>query len=512
MNHDDLKIQPIILIYKELLTGKRKGLPKGTWQSNQNVIVIIRYALEIKKGLNKIDIPKINRPTIKELKLWGALNRFKSIKKLLQFVYLNEFNEFHFHRVPAGYWGDIENVKLRFEEMLRNNNIPLLEVPKIVTYDLLIKWGFSNPLKRYHDSPFELINAIYPDTFRPFQFRKIPNGYAKNKEILKGHFLIMLEMEKISFSDVPRLVTQELLYKYKFNGALSYYNQSPARFIMDLFPNAFSIKDFNKPQRYWHDVEIARKAILELIKQVDIPYADIPKHLTKKLLMTQGYGGLLAQYDGSPINIIQACFPDEFDILDFKRLPNRYWYSKENRIEALRSYCQSKRKTKQELTKLSRAYFNKNHPRFVSVLDRHYDSKIHLWIIEAFPEHNFSLADFNLLVGDDGQICDSHEELLVHNELIHVFRSGIVTREGNRFTNEKYDEVYLPDWMIQYDNRKIIVEYFGLYGSNRYPGYTEKVVRKIEFYKSLKEYEFVAIFPEDLNQIESLLIEFIGTS
>jgi len=48
MDHKDIKQEPIIAAYEELFTGVHKGLPKGTWQNDQYVILIIRYSLEIK--------------------------------------------------------------------------------------------------------------------------------------------------------------------------------------------------------------------------------------------------------------------------------------------------------------------------------------------------------------------------------------------------------------------------------------------------------------------------------
>jgi hypothetical protein len=67
---------PVVKLYKELISGKRKALPSGTWEKDENVIIIVRYALEVNLGLKKEQIPKINRGVIKEQKLWGALNLF----------------------------------------------------------------------------------------------------------------------------------------------------------------------------------------------------------------------------------------------------------------------------------------------------------------------------------------------------------------------------------------------------------------------------------------------------
>src|SRR5699024_10538761 len=137
---------------------------------------------------------------------------------------------------------------------------------KIVTYDKLVEWGLSNPLKRHKHSPYKLINVLYPQKFTPYQFRKIPQGSATNKDQLKQQFAKMLAKEKINFSDVPIQVTQEMLIKYRFSGALDYFQNSPSKFIMELFPDSFNISEFNKTNRYWLDDKNAYKAIIKLIK------------------------------------------------------------------------------------------------------------------------------------------------------------------------------------------------------------------------------------------------------
>ena len=74
--------------------------------------------------------------------------------------------------------------------------------------------------------------------------------------------------------------------------------------------------------------------------------------------------------------------------------------------------------------------------------------------------------------------------------------------------NEKYDENYIPDFYIK-NKKPIIIEYFGMYNeTNRnkiFIDYNKKTERKIEFFNSLKDYVFIAIFPQDLkNNFEGL--------
>lgn len=140
---------PLIDTYHKLLDGQIKVLPRGTWQNDEQVIILIRYVLEVKLALSKEEIPQITRTNIAENKLWGALNRFKSIHKLIHFVYPDVYHECDFQRVTPDYWSDINRIKERFEWKLKEENLSVSDIPSFIGCDTLIKWGFSNPLKRH---------------------------------------------------------------------------------------------------------------------------------------------------------------------------------------------------------------------------------------------------------------------------------------------------------------------------------------------------------------------------
>ena len=501
LSHLDLCKCSILTSYHDLLDGRIKAMPAGTWQKDEQVIILIRYVLEVKLGLSKEGIPKIKREVIKENKLWGVLNRFKSIPRLIHFVYPSVYQECDFNRVPVDYWSDIDRVRDRFEWKLEVEKLAVSDIPSFINYDLLIKWGFSNPLKRHGDSPFRLLHAMYPNRFKETDFKKTPQRYRKDTASLKKQILDILQNENISIEDVPKKVNRDLLCRYHLLGVLSSYSSSISKLFCSLFPEHFSINDFPvRPNGYWEDLEHARHAIEQLLKNETISEKDIPNFLTKKRLMEAKLGGLLYRFNGSPIEIVQALYPGRFLVTDFQRVPNRYWYKKENRIQAMRDYCEKQNISRKELPLLNRAYFRKHFPRFISVVDRHYDSKFYQWINESFPEYKFTSEEFQLLAGNDGQICDSKEELVLHNFFIQSLLGAKIKREATHFFNKEANEFYIPDWIIKQNGRKIIVEYFGLYGSDLYPGYTEKTKRKMAFYPSIKEYQFIAIFPKDFKE------------
>ena len=323
------------------------------------------------------------------------------------------------------------------EYYLSKNNYSISDIPTVVTYDQLVEWGFTNPLKRYGYSPYNLINALYPGKFDQYDFRKVPQGSTNDQSMVIKQFFKILEKENIKFNDVPKKVTQEMLNRHRLNCALKHINNSPSELIKSLFPEQFNNNDFIKTNRYWQDVRNVKKTIFDIITKYNIPHEKVPQTITKKLLADNGLSGLRHQYNGSPFEIINVCFPNEFLITEFTRVPNRYWYNKENRINALRTYCRKINIKREQIPNLTRAYFKKHFSKFISVVDRHYESKFYLWINEAFPEHHFRPNDFKLHIGDDGQLCDSKEELMIHNFLISNLKNAKLKRENIRFLNNE---------------------------------------------------------------------------
>ncbi|MGD7053010.1 hypothetical protein [Sutcliffiella horikoshii] len=498
---DEIMKKEVVKFYMEILKGKRKSFPKGTLENKENIILIFRYAVERVLELNHEQIPLITTKSIKDYKLFGLLNHYRSIPKLIKFVYKNHFDETDFQRVTKGYWSDTNNIKKYFEQCLQKHGYTHQDIPQVAKVETLVSWGFSNPLKRYGHSPLRLINALYPDEFNVSDFESVPQRYWNNPNHAQERIMEIIHEENIPFKQLPVKVTQEMLIKYGLSTLLKKHNGSPSQLLLSLFPSDFSIDQFRKTNRYWKDIHNVKNTIDSLLKDHNIPHHDIPKYFTKSFFREHGLYGLIQEFNASPIELVNTLYPGQFEVTEFQRVPNRYWYSKENRIQALRSFCEKRSIPREDLPTLTRAYFKKVLPRFISLVDRQYDSKFHLWITEAFPEYTFSPEEFKLLVGVDGQLCDSMEEMQIHNFLCGWLQEAEITREKIKFNNPISNEGYYPDWIISLGQQTIIVEYFGLYHSNKYKGYKEKTERKIDFYRKLEGYAFLPILPEDFKDI-----------
>lgn len=104
----------------------------------------------------------------------------------------------------------------------------------------------------------------------------------------------------------------------------------------------------------------------------------------------------------------------------------------------------------------------------------------------------------------DDILFDSIEEKEVYKYILNY--NVVINKNKKKFYNKKYDENYIPDFIINKINnitlkKPIIIEYFGLYRKNNsylFTDYNNKTIRKIEYYKSLDNICFIDLYPEDL--------------
>lgn len=96
---------------------------------------------------------------------------------------------------------------------------------------------------------------------------------------------------------------------------------------------------------------------------------------------------------------------------------------------------------------------------------------------------------------------DSNQELDVFKYIESNFTNEII-KNSKTFYNDNFNEGYRPDFIINHENKPIIIEYFGMYKTymenHIFKSYTEKAHRKIEYFNSLNDVYFIPLFPEDL--------------
>ena len=306
-----------------------------------------------------------------------------------------------------------------------------------------------------------------------------------------------------------------------FNTYEEYINfKSSNKYIKNLATAFKEYKNlFNKKQLRFSNGVVNKNDVVILFKyylrknNIDMSKENLLKQNYSKLCEKSKLDNYIQKHYIGYYDFICTCFPKyNFKIWEFKILdcPNNYWNDKYNMFYCIRECIESMFKQNiisnySELFQIPQDilvnYFHSSVAYFGNGLKNNIITYL-----------DFIKADYKIDKLYDGILFDSIEEIYVYKQLKCVNKE-IIKNTKMKFKNEKYNESYIPDFIIG-DN--IIVEYFGMYNENHnskiYKRYTQKANRKIKFFESLKGFIFIPIYPNDIykNRIKNKLIYLKG--
>jgi hypothetical protein len=149
---------------------------------------------------------------------------------------------------------------------------------------------------------------------------------------------------------------------------------------------------------------------------------------------------------------------------------------------------------------------------------KHYDS-FYQWLNKLYPEWNLTPEDFSENHGFDGIRLNSSEEVSVYNLMkkdLSLDVKAIGLGKTFKFYDSNTKNNYVPDFLINYKNRKIIVEYFGLYRekygkSEILKNYYFKTHDKIKYFSNIDDYDFIYILHDEIKDLELLKNKLINS-
>lgn len=172
-----------IEVYKSVLNGSLKRFPTNFFKDNGNRVAIVKWLIEDEYKFNDEDIKlKFNTNFIRENKLnWLLLINEGSPFKILNEVYPNKFNEWDLGRVRHGFWNIKENrikaTKWLVEEKLK---ITIKDIPQNITSKTFIENGLNGLLTYHNNSPYNVINELYLNKFKPWEYNCVGNNFWSN--------------------------------------------------------------------------------------------------------------------------------------------------------------------------------------------------------------------------------------------------------------------------------------------------------------------------------------------
>jgi hypothetical protein len=186
--------EQVIDIYQDVLEKKRKRFPNYFFVGNEGkkyMRYMTCYLLEQRLSIPIHEIPlQVTAGT-----LWS--NRLKPPAMLYEWnyyevidnAYPGRFKAWQFQQVPDKYWDGeegkkraIEAVKYVIEEKLK---IPLKEIPIQVNIHFFSQHSLRGVFSLFGQSPFQVVEAVYPGVFKPWQFAHVPMNCWKNEEYVR---------------------------------------------------------------------------------------------------------------------------------------------------------------------------------------------------------------------------------------------------------------------------------------------------------------------------------------
>lgn len=397
------------------------------------------------------------------------------------------------------------------------------EVPKKISRDLFYDYKILRLAELFglHNLAFHALD----EKFNLWEFYRLPKNFwnkYKNRSDAFNWFVSELTRKGTikSVKDLPNVKKlHEVFIEHNLTGLVNYYDRKISSLILDLCPNTFKVWELNVEKGFYQDeknkVEIMNQFIEILFNDGVIETIDdIPKVAKRELFEHYKLGSFLTHcFNLSPYSAFDYMFPKKWKRWEFCHVPNNFWDNPLNLRNCLIWFVEKLKEDRliADVKDLNDLNLSKLITEYgIATLNGKYDVPFMLSMIygDEFKYDNY----LNRISVKDGAKLDSISEVTIHSTLISNIENVKKPTMNIRFDfiNHEEHETYVPDWII---NDNIIVEYFGLYTtkteSEYIDRYTKKANRKIKYYKSLQNYEFIDLYPSDLqNNYEGLIKKF----
>lgn len=331
------KIEPVE-IYKMVLIGKvMKKFPNGFWQrpeAIENAKQCTKYLIENILKLSEDDFREnLTFKTFLKYKLCGMLKIVFDNKPYaaINALYPDKFKRWEF-QVENKYWTyetGIEATKWLVEEKLKLSDDELKDQLSKKLFldnnlDSMLNYAFNN-------SPYNAINAVYPNKFYPWEFKKVPRSYWTRENGIKATKWLIEEKLKLIDIDFKKNLTKQIFIDNNLHGMLIIcFRGNAGEAINAAYPNKYQqiirknrinkckCKGKSKSKNYWTE-ENGIKATKWLIEEkLKWSYYDLKQYLSKQIFVDNNLGDMLSIcFNNDPYKAINTLYPNKFKRWEF---------------------------------------------------------------------------------------------------------------------------------------------------------------------------------------------------
>ncbi|MFZ2960832.1 MAG: ATPase, T2SS/T4P/T4SS family [Candidatus Ozemobacteraceae bacterium] len=193
------------------------------------------------------------------------------------------------------------------------------DLPGLLTSDLFKDAGLDPLLARFNGSIYQLVQAVYPSVFKPWQFPEEESRLWFREDRLETakdatRWLVESRLS-LPVDEVPKVIGLKDFHQHGLSNLLDLFNQSLFAVIENAYPGRFKPWEFAEQGDLWRGPEaltVARDAVIWLIEErLQWQRSAAPAQLTRRHFLHHGLGFMLGSlFNHSPLMAIENVFPE----------------------------------------------------------------------------------------------------------------------------------------------------------------------------------------------------------
>ena len=232
--------------------------------------------------------------------LWAGQNRFRLINMVLP----GQFKPWQFDEVEAWLESNDKNFCAREAlEWLMSEKLGCSrgDLPAMMNRHIFKDNGLGKLLEAFDDSCFKLVNTVFPNVFKQWQFiEEEPLIWFQEERFdtaQKATRWLIEERLGIPVEEIPKRISIREFHMNGLSKLLDLFNQNLYQVVENAYPQKFKPWQFNEQSELWKApdaLETARQATAWLINErLHIEEAKAAQHISRRHFLNNGLGFML---------------------------------------------------------------------------------------------------------------------------------------------------------------------------------------------------------------------------
>ena len=269
---------------------------------------------------------------LEQIYLWANNSRFR----LIDLAMPDRYKPWQFGELEQ--WMETKELSLCAREALSWLMSEVLQcsrgdLPSLLSKHIFEANALGELLKKFNNSCYELVDAVYPGVFKPWQFTEEEQTlwFKENKMEIAAQATKWLVEERlgIPIEDVPKKISLRDFHTNGLSNLLDLFNQNLHAVIENAYPMQFKPWQYTDQIEIWKmpDAnEIARQATEWLItERLRITHEKAPSFVTRRHFITNGLGCMITYlFQGSHFRALENLMPELKTDINFQK--NLYDY------------------------------------------------------------------------------------------------------------------------------------------------------------------------------------------